>query len=164
MTATDTIEEEVPKKRSKAGVLVGLLLALAAAGAGFFIAFSGSLPIGTGDHPAASGEVAEPVKPLASSVFVPLDPLVVTIRSSSKFRLLRFTGQLEVNPDHVDEVEQLKPRIIDVMNTYLNALEARHFEDPIAMMKLRSQMLRRVQIVTGPSRVEDMLIMEFILQ
>jgi len=50
------------------------------------------------------------------------------------------------------------------MNTYLNALEAARFEDPIALIKLRSQLLRRIQIVTGEGRVEDLLIMEFILQ
>ena len=53
---------------------------------------------------------------------------------------------------------------MDVMNTYLNAVDASAFEDPIAMIKMRSQLLRRIQIVTGDERVKDLLIMEFVLQ
>ncbi|MFL9503735.1 flagellar basal body-associated FliL family protein [Rhodopseudomonas palustris] len=36
-------------------------------------------------------------------------------------------------------------------------------EDPSAMARLRAQMLRRVQIVTGEGRVRDLLITEFVL-
>jgi len=31
------------------------------------------------------------------------------------------------------------------------------------LLRLRSQMLRRVQVVTGEGRVRDLLIMEFVL-
>lgn len=88
----------------------------------------------------------------------------MNIRSSSKYQLLRFVGQLHVKPEYQSDVEALKPRLVDVMNTYLNALDAARFEDPIALIKLRSQLLRRIQIVTGDGRVEALLIMEFILQ
>ena len=53
----------------------------------------------------------------------------------------------------------LMPRIQDVLNSYLRAVEVRQLEDPSALLRLRAQMLRRVQIVTGEGRVRDLLIL-----
>jgi flagellar FliL protein len=55
------------------------------------------------------------------------------------------------------------PRVIDVLNGYLRAVEPGDFDDPAILGRLRAQMLRRVQIVTGTERVRDLLIMEFVL-
>ncbi|MEL7416552.1 MAG: flagellar basal body-associated FliL family protein, partial [Pseudomonadota bacterium] len=57
----------------------------------------------------------------------------------------------------------LKPRISDVLNTYLRAVSLDELENPAAMLRLRAQMLRRIQLVTGEGRVRDLLISEFIL-
>ena len=55
------------------------------------------------------------------------------------------------------------PRVIDVLNSYLRALEIGDIADAAALVRLRAQMLRRIQIVTGAGRVNDLLIMEFVL-
>ncbi len=39
----------------------------------------------------------------------------------------------------------------------------RDLENPAAIQRLRAQMLRRVQVVTGEGRVRDLLVTEFIL-
>ena len=36
-------------------------------------------------------------------------------------------------------------------------------EDPAALVRLRAQILRRLQIVTGEGRVRDLLVTEFVL-
>ena len=58
---------------------------------------------------------------------------------------------------------QLTPRVMDVLNSYLRAVEVSDLEDPSALIGLRAQMLRRIQLVTGDGRVRDLLIMEFVL-
>ena len=55
------------------------------------------------------------------------------------------------------------PRILDVLNTYLRAVEVRDLEEPAALVRLRAQMLRRVQVVTGEGRVRDLLVTEFVM-
>ena len=55
------------------------------------------------------------------------------------------------------------PRVLDVLNSYLRAVEVSDLEDPSALVRLRAQMLRRVQIVTGEGRVRDLLVTEFVL-
>jgi flagellar FliL protein len=74
-----------------------------------------------------------------------------------------FTAQLEVEPAYSQEVTDLMPRIVDVLNGYLRAVKVAELEDPTALIRLRAQMLRRVQVVVGDGRVKDILIMEFVL-
>jgi flagellar FliL protein len=62
-----------------------------------------------------------------------------------------------------EDVEHLLPRIVDIMNGYLSALETEDFESPAIIVRLRSQLLRRIQVVTGIERVNDLLVMEFVL-
>lgn len=159
--------EEVEKKKSKLPMILGLVLALAGGGGGFFVVSSGMLFGSSDDSDAAMAEEkeaapadvvkAEPVS------FIPLDPLVVSIPGNTGARFLRFTGQLEVAPDYVDEVTAILPRVVDVMNGYLRAVDVSDLEDPTILTRLRAQLLRRVQVVAGPGRVKDLLIMEFVL-
>ena len=55
------------------------------------------------------------------------------------------------------------PRVLDTLNTYLRAVDVADLENPAALAKLRAQMLRRVQVVTGEGRVRDLLVTEFVL-
>ncbi|MGH1576527.1 flagellar basal body-associated FliL family protein [Planktotalea sp.] len=164
MANAETLEEEVPQKKSKIGFILVLVLAILVGAGSFYAAFSGMLAIGGDAQNENTEQEVEPLKSLGDKVYLPLDPLIVNIRSSSQYKMLKFVGQLEVKPEHATDIEHLKPRLMDVMNTYLNALEAARFEDPIALIKLRSQLLRRLQIISGTGRIEDLLIMEFVLQ
>jgi len=68
-----------------------------------------------------------------------------------------------VPPDYAAEVEAIRPRIVDVLNGYLRAIDIATLEDPVTLTRLRAQMLRRIQVIAGPGRVKDLLIMEFVL-
>ncbi len=95
--------------------------------------------------------------------FVPVTPMVVSLGSNASSRHLRFTAELEVAKAYQPDVILLMPRILDVLNGYLRAVDAAQLEDPTALIRLRAQMLRRVQIVTGEGRVRDLLVTEFVL-
>lgn len=167
MTDTTDIdaEEEAPKKKSKLPLILGVVMLLAGGGGGFLVVqmglIGGAAEEQSGDH----GETEEEpqVEALGPVAFVPLEPLVVSLPAGQNARHLRFTAQLEVTPGYEAEVEGLKPRIVDVLNGYLRAVDSSDFEDPLVLPRLRSQMLRRIQVVTGEGRVRDLLIMEFVL-
>lgn len=89
--------------------------------------------------------------------------MVVSLGPFSENRHLRFTAHLEVNNPFSADIEQLRPRIMDVLNSYLRAIETRDFDDVSALTRLRAQMLRRLQIVAGDGRIRDLLIVEFVL-
>ncbi|SNX69904.1 flagellar FliL protein [Cereibacter ovatus] len=152
-------QPEAPRKRSKLPLILGLVLALLLGGGGFWATWSG-LILGSSDHQT----VTEPaVTPLPDLAFVPVEPIVISLGRGASMSHLRFAAQLEVGANHTSEVALLMPRILDVLNGYLRAVEISRLEDPAALVELRAQMLRRIQIVTGEGRVRDLLVTEFVL-
>ena len=163
--AEETVEgeEEAPKKKSKKPILIGVTLALALGGGGFFAVYSGMILGGADQVTDEETAHAREINALPPIAFVPIDPLVISLGPNGNNRHLRFRAELEVEPQYKDDVAELTPRVLDVLNSYLRAVDMRDLEDPAALINLRAQMLRRVQIVTGEGRVRDLLIMEFVL-
>jgi flagellar FliL protein len=151
-------DEEPPKKKGK-GMLFGIIGAVVLGGGGFFATYSGML--------GGSGEAA-PVKEMAPTAdelniaFVPLERMTISLGPGAASSHLRFTATLEVDSYYENDVVTLTPRILDVFNTYLRAVEEQDLRAPSAMTKIRSQMLRRIQTVTGEGKVRDLLITEFV--
>ncbi|MBY6003853.1 flagellar basal body-associated FliL family protein [Salipiger bermudensis] len=175
-TADAPAEDEgtPPKKGSKLPLLIGLVLALAGGGGGFLAAWSGLLPFGGGHAPSEAGDGdsghgdghgSDPPLPMPDTnvAFVELPPLTISMGTMANLHHLRFRASLEVPPQYAAEVETLSPRVIDVLNSYLRALRPEDIEAPGALIRLRSQMLRRLQMVAGEDRVRDLLVLEFVL-
>jgi len=163
MAETDNVEEEAPKKASKLPMIIGLILALAGGGGGFYAVYSGMI-LGAESLEEISQDIDElPVSDIPDISFVAVEPMVISVRGARGNEHLRFRAQLEVPSKYQSDVEKLLPRVVDVLNGYLRALKLRDLENASALIRLRGQMLRRVQIVTGQGRVNDLLIMEFVL-
>jgi len=158
----DPMEHIVKNKKSKLPLVIGLVLAILG-GAGGFMAVKTGLLFGQASQNSHANSERENLPALAPVAFVPLDPLIINLPNQSGRQFLRFAAQLEVNPAYQADIEAIKPRIVDVLNGYLRAVEVSDLEDPSALLRLRAQMLRRVQVVTGTDRVRDLLIMEFVL-
>lgn len=162
MSNTETIEEPTPKRKSKLPLLIGLVLALVGGGGGFYAVQTG-LILGAKPQVENSADTAEMhVESIPDVVFVPVEPLVISIDGAAGTHL-RFRAQLEVRKPFEAEVQRLLPRVVDVLNSYLRAVDVADLRDNAALVRLRAQMLRRVRIVTGGDRVSDLLIMEFVL-
>ncbi|MFO1104938.1 MAG: flagellar basal body-associated FliL family protein [Amaricoccus sp.] len=149
------------------GLLFGIVAALALGGGGFWAIYSGmidpaKLMGGGGEHGGGGGGHGEAGSE-AAAAFVAMDPITISLPPQASARHLRFTGQIEVEPGQAVAVAAVMPRILDVLNTYLRAVEVRDLEEPAALPRLRAQMLRRVQVVTGEGMVRDLLITEFVL-
>lgn len=163
MTDATVPEEEEKPKSGKMPLIIGLVLALAGGGGGFFATSQGLIfAPESGDAEKEAETPSEPSK-FQGLAFVPMDPLTVSMPRNSQYQHLRFRGELEVPTAYQDEVTSVLPRIVDVLNTYLRALEISDIEQTASLARLRAQMLRRVQIVAGPGRINDLLIMEFVL-
>ena len=159
--ATAEPEEEPKKKGGMLPLLIGAVLAVVAGGGGFFVASSGLL--GGGSEAEEKEEKKNPADAIAKAAFVPLEPLIVSISTDGRSRQLRFKAQLEVEDGTEKAVQEIMPRITDVLNGYLRAVEVSELEDPSVLVRLRAQMLRRVQIVVGEGVVNDLLVTEFVL-
>ncbi|GEM_PF-98213 len=125
------------------------------------------------DSPAAHGDQADSehgatggkndFTTFGDIAFVPLRPLIISLGKNTSSQHLRFVAELEVAAIHVEDVVALTPRILDVLNGYLRAIEVPDIENPANLPRLRAQMLRRVQVVAGEGNVRDILVTEFVL-
>lgn len=159
MAEAEAPQDAAPKKSSKLPLVLGLVLFLALGGGGFYAVYSGMiLATPQEGHAKSNGPGTAP-----EMAFVPITPVTISLGKAADNHHLRFTAQLEVNKDKEKEVTNLVPRILDVVNGYLRAVSLAELEDPDALVRLRSQMLRRIQIVTGQGHVRDLLVTEFVL-
>lgn len=96
-------------------------------------------------------------------VFVNMEPLVVSLGPSANSNYLKISISLETSKDHAKDMDHLKPKFRDVLNSYLRAVDERDLADPAAMTRIRSQMLRRLQLVGSVESITDVLITDFVL-
>ena len=162
-TVAEAMEEgAAPKKSSPLKFLIPLLALLLPAGGGFYATYSGmiALPFGGGDE--SKTEYKEP-KDL-DIAFLSLDEMVITLGPGAAATHLIFQAELETIPTGVEALSKLRPRIVDVFNTYLRAVEERDLRTPGGMTKMRAQLLRRVRVVVGEIEVRDLLFTKFIMK
>jgi len=157
---TEGTDPDPPNKGSKLPLILGVFLAIFGGGGGYMAVQNGLI---SGQHEDAHKENTEPAEELPELAFVALETLVINLPEHAQARHLLFTAQLEVEPAYSQEVTDLLPRVVDVLNGYLRAVKVAELEDPTSLIRMRAQMLRRVQVVVGDGRVKDILIMEFVL-
>ena len=158
---TDIAEPSEPSRKGlRLPILLGLGLAALGAVGGFLEIREGIVSALLFGDPEQEGEAPIPLGPVA---FIPLGPMVVNLPDSFDERHLSMRASLEVAPGSVAEVSGLLPRVEDILNTYLRALQPSDFADPTMLDRIRSQMLHRIRLVAGEARVRDLLISEFVL-
>ena len=184
MSDASPAADDAPKRKGKGKLLiVALALALLTGGGGFYAVYSGMLDVPFlgkllgkkkaahgGDHAGGEGDghgdshgggknyaADDPPE------FIALDPLVISLGPESKSPHLKVTLTIEAAAGRAAELDAVKPRLVDVLNGFLRAVDEREFEVPRSMERLRAQMLRRVQLVSPPGAVQDLLIQEFVL-
>lgn len=147
-------------KHTKYLLILGFVLFLSGGAGGYYTVSSGlvSAPESFG----ASAQLTEPA--LTDQVaYVPIDPLIVTLRQEEISRQLRFSAQIEVYPEYQEEVAFAMPRILDTLNGYLRAVELEDMEDALALLRIRLHIFHRIDVIVGPEKVRDILITEFVL-
>ena len=172
--------EDVPEKKRGRALLIGVPLAFALSGGAFYAVYSGLISVpflddsaagtdaaasGTASRDAGGPEVLEAARnaPFAMPAFVPLEPLVISLGPDDGARHLKVVLSIEADPAQEEAVTAVKPRVADVLNTFLRAVEVSDIAEPAAMVRLRAQMLRRVQLVAPEGSVRDLLVQEFVL-
>lgn len=96
-------------------------------------------------------------------VFVPMDPLVVTLGPEAEAKYLKITINLETEKGNEADVAGLMPKLRDVLNGYLRALDEADLAEPSNMSRIRAQMLRRLQLVAPDAGISNVLITDFVL-
>lgn len=156
-------DETKEPQEKKAGIglkgwLLVAILALALGGGGFFAAYSGMVA-----NALTPKETPHPVADAQGPEFLELDPMLVSVGGPGSIKQLRFRAYLQIPHEGAEHVEALKPRVLDIFATYLRALSLDTLESPAALLRIRAQLLRRVQLLAGPEAVSDLLIIDFVI-
>ncbi|MFC6689103.1 flagellar basal body-associated FliL family protein [Jhaorihella thermophila] len=167
MSATETVTEDKPRTTLPVGLILSLVLAAMGGTGGFFAVRAGILPVGKPHATAATHESGmssheEDAAP-PETEFVSIDPMVVSIGYGRERMHLKFRAELEVNPEDAETFRHVMPRILDMLNGYLRALEPRDLEDPLALLRIRSQLLRRINLLGDGKTARNLLIVEFVV-
>lgn len=154
-STTPTDDTKVRKPIGKTLLVSGLVLSLAGSG-GFALTYLGVAQD-------LLSQRARPAEQGALPVFVPIDQMTLSLPGDSGGRFVRLTAQIETTAQSQGSVQALMPRLLSVINTYLHAVDPHSLQQPAAVVRLRAQLLRRLQMVAGDDAILDFLIVEFLV-
>lgn len=160
--------EEAPKKKSKMPLIIGILMAILGGIGGFFISSSGLIPGVPSEKAHAESATlqetfAAKTAELETLAYVEVPPVLISLQPIGEGGTLRFRASLEVSSEHEAAVTNVLPRISDMFNSYLRALDPEDIRKRGSLLKIRSQLMHRIDLVVGEDIVRDLLVLEFLL-
>ncbi len=159
----EEVEEEGAKKKmsGKVMVLYIALPALVAIGSiiGALFAFG---VFGGGD----TQEMAVVEEEMEPPVFYDMPEFLVNISTDSgPTRYLKMRVSLEVpSADILADIELLMPRIVDGFQVYLRELRPEDLDGSAAIVRMKEELLRRLNLAVEPHEVRDVLFKEVVVQ
>ena len=143
----------------------GLVVVLAGGGGAFYFLWPSSNKA-TDEAAIANVQTAAPNLPPAEAVFFDIPDIIVNIQTpDSTPAYLKLSVALELEKiDAKASVEPVLPRIIDQFQTYLRELRAEDLRGSAGVMRLKEELLRRVNLAVAPTPVRDVLLKEMIVQ
>jgi flagellar FliL protein len=164
---TDDAEAEAPKSRfGKKFLLIagggGLVLLLALGAGVYFFFFSGP---DDAHKPKMVGNVVLPLVP-PQVVFYDMPDIVVNIQSADATPVyLKVAVALELEaPEEKPGIQVLMPRIVDQFQSYLRELRVDDLHGSAGVLRVKEELLRRINAAAAPYPVHDVLLKEMIVQ
>jgi flagellar protein FliL len=136
-------------------------------GAGaFFFLFSGPKPE---EQHAEGGPDAAPAEPTGPQkiVYYNMPDLLVNLNAGAGRRtsFLKLTMAVELRSiEDAGVFEANLPRIVDNFQIYLRELRPEDLRGSSGFLRLREELLTRVQLAAAPARVNDLLFREMLVQ
>jgi len=158
--------EEAPKPRFSRKFLMiagagALVLLLALAGGAYFLFFSSS----AADKTKMVGNVPVPLVP-PQVAFYDMPTIVVNIQSSDPTpAYLKLSVSLELaTEEEKPAIQILMPRIVDQFQSYLRELRIDDLHGSAGVLRVKEELLRRINVAAEPYPVRDVLLKEMIVQ
>jgi len=163
----DDITEGLEKKKLSGKklvifALIGLVVLGAIGGALWYFGIVG----GHGETAAADTAAKAAAEKPAQLVFYDLPEILVTLNSNGrKTNYLKLKVALELNGSQgVERLDTVMPRIIDTFQVYLRELRVEDLDGSAGLLRLKEELLVRVNAAVRPVRVSDVLFKEMLVQ
>ncbi len=173
---TDAVPEAAPKKGivgKITGLLFGskmkmmisgavLLLLLGGGGAAYYFLFAGS------DETGADGKMAEENVPIVAPTvaFFDIPDIIVNIQTvDGAPAYLKLGVSLEIaNAEEKPGLQAVMPRVVDQFQSYLRELRMDDLKGSAGVLRLKEELLRRINVAAAPYKIHDVLLKEMIVQ
>lgn len=161
--------EEPKKKRLSRRLLIlfialPLLLVLAGGGAAaYFLIFAETE---TADGDGKLGPDGKVIDPSKAVVFYDLPEMLVNMNTKGRRKsYLKIKVSLELESDTmVPQLEAVLPRIIDNFQVYLRELRLEDLQGSAGLLRLKEELLVRINATARPIKVKDVLFKEMLVQ
>jgi flagellar protein FliL len=142
----------------------GLLVILGGGGAAYY--FLAPAPKTADEAALASVQTEAANVPPAQAAFFDIPDIIVNIQTpDSAPAFLKLSVSLELDKAEAKAtIEPVLPRIIDQFQTYLRELRVEDIRGSAGVMRLKEELLRRVNLAVAPTPVHDVLLKEMIIQ
>jgi len=139
-----------------------LVLVLALGGGAYFFLFSGSKD----DAKKVAKNNAPPPIVAPQVAFYNMPDMVVNIQSADgNPAYLKLSVALELTgADEKAGIQPLMPRVVDQFQSYLRELRVDDLKGSAGVLRLKEELLRRINVATAPFAVKDVLLKEMIVQ
>jgi flagellar FliL protein len=174
---SEVAQIEGPKKSGLVGKITGLLFGskmkmmitggallvlLLGGGAAYYFLFTGSDDAVPGDQTA---EADLPI--IAPTVaFMDIPDLIVNIQSADGTpAYLKLGVSLEIaNAEQKPGLQAVMPRVVDQFQSYLRELRIDDLKGSAGVLRLKEELLRRINVAATPYKIRDVLLKEMIVQ
>jgi flagellar FliL protein len=151
------------KKKLLLFVILPLLLVIAGIAGAYF---TGLLdPLLNSSHAPKKVEEAKPAD-VQAAVFYDLPEILVNLNTTGRRQnFLKIKVSLELaSPLDVPKIEAVMPRIVDTLQVYLRELRIEDLQGSAGLLRLREELLTRVNGAVKPAKVNDVLFKEMLVQ
>jgi len=144
-------------------VVAVFILALGGGAAYFFLSGGEDEQTADAEHGTQEGEAGE--EEAGEPLFLELAPMLVNIDTAGgKPKYLKLTVALEVDKQSsLEELNKKMPLIIDQFQTYLRELRVEDLNGSAGMFRLKEELLIKVNDAVYPTRVNDVLFKEMLV-
>jgi len=156
---------EAPKKKlagKKLVLFIGapLVLLLGIGGVMFFLDPLGLFANGAAESEAAEEQAPKPV------VFYEMPDMLVNLSATDKRnQYLKLKVALEMSDKETRKaISPMLPRIMDIFQIYLRELRREDLEGSAGVYRLKEELLRRINLVLSPRKIDRILFKEMIVQ
>jgi len=143
-------------------ISAGVLLLLVVGGAGYYFFFMGS------DEPLPGEVMADETLPIVppTVAFYDIPDIIVNIQTADGTpAYLKLGVSLELaNAEAKNGLQALMPRIVDQFQSYLRELRMDDLKGSAGVLRLKEELLRRINVAATPYHVRDVLLKEMIIQ
>lgn len=164
------MSEKVKQKKAsnKLMLIIGVSTICAIGGGGIFFTPLGHKLLGKEENKDIKEEKKsekELEKEAMDVTFLPLPELTINLRSKDKTRILRSTFVLAIaNEKEREHINHFIPVIVDQFNTFLREMEATDLQGAAGIERISQEMLTRINQITAPLKVKEVLVRDFLIQ